>query len=539
MRNVRKFFAPAICVLGLSSAAPGTALLSLTTPAATQSSNLTINASVATAFEAGAVEGVFIIRRSDSTAESLDVRLQISGSATNGVDYQTIPAVVQIPAGSASIEVRVRPIDDTEAEADELVTIGLADIATNSESTNTRASLVLKDNDTVVQVGTQASGTEAGTQPVVFRFNRSGNLRAVITVNFAVSGSSGLGDGAVRSTNATAVSGVDFNPPPASITFQVGETSKTLSITPIDDSISEPPEVVELRILPSPLYTLGATSSASGIIEDNDTEVQVFAQNPRASEAGRVPAVFSFTRTGDSTTPLTISYLVEPVTSNQSAIADGTSNTTIIGESTSTSNSGAVTGTDFVAPPGTLTFQAGEVTRQLDIVPIDDTIPEGPESFRITIRTSALYKLGRAASASATIEDNDQPQANPTPQIPFVSIQATVSDANEAGPVNGIVTINRTGLTSAPLTVLLSINGPGSTGQLATNGVDFEQLPDQVVIPTGASSTTVTIRPVVDDVSEPQERVVFQIAPSPNYSIQSGASQATVKIKDNHPHGRP
>ena len=496
-----------------------------------QAPPVTITSSITTAFESGRVEGVFVITRVGSLSAPLTVRLQITGSATNGTDYATIPAVVQIPTGSATVDVRVTPIDDPEAEADELVTIGLADLATNSETNNTRASLVVKDNDTLVQVANQSSGTEAASQPVVFRFTRTGNVRATITVNFSVNstitgdGSVRVpsGDGSVRPLSPTATAGIDFNPPSNSLIFQVGETVKTLSITPIDDSSAEPREVINIVILPSPLYTVGPDSSAVGSIEDNDTVVQLFAQNALATEAGRVPASFRFTRAGDVNVPLTVSYRVDPVAPNVRTFGDGTSNT-------------FVSGSDFNSLPGAITFQPGEDIKLLEVVPIDDTIVEPLESFSLTLLSSSSYRLGFSTVATASIADNDQVQV--AGGVTAVNIQATIADADEDGPANGEVTITRTGSTDSALTVLLNINGPGSGGNLATNGVDIDQLAAQLVIPAGATSATITVRPISDDLPEPQERIVFQLISSPNYSIQ-GQGQATVRIRDSNRRPRP
>ena len=50
--------------------------------------------------------------------QSFDVTvgLSISGSATFGVDYQSIPSSVVIPAFSTSVSVALVPIDDAELE---------------------------------------------------------------------------------------------------------------------------------------------------------------------------------------------------------------------------------------------------------------------------------------------------------------------------------------------------------------------------------------------------------------------------------------
>jgi hypothetical protein len=87
---------------------------------------VTITATDAQAAEAGPDRGRFTITRTGSTATPLAVKLTITGSATNGIDYQQLAMVKTIPAGRSTVAVTVIPQEDTESEGSETVTVRLA-----------------------------------------------------------------------------------------------------------------------------------------------------------------------------------------------------------------------------------------------------------------------------------------------------------------------------------------------------------------------------------------------------------------------------
>ena len=81
---------------------------------ALQSPAVTVLASDPYAAEANLDPGAFTVTRTGSTATALTVSYTVGGSATNGVDYQTLSGTVLIPAGEASATITVLPIDDNE-----------------------------------------------------------------------------------------------------------------------------------------------------------------------------------------------------------------------------------------------------------------------------------------------------------------------------------------------------------------------------------------------------------------------------------------
>jgi hypothetical protein len=108
-----------------------------------------------------------------------------------------------------------------------------------------------------------------------------------------------------------------------------------------------------------------------------------------------------------------------------------------------------------------------------------------------------------------------------------VSIKATDPDAAEEGQEPGAFKITRVGETGVPLTVKFSIGGT------ASNGADYQALPNAVIIPAGSSSVTVPATPIEDTVpSEGNETVIITISKNCSYVVGSPSS-AAVSIADN------
>src|SRR5436309_4873512 len=86
-----------------------------------QDPTVTIRATDPQAAEAFNDTGTFTVRRTGATNFSLLVFYQLSGSASNGVDYEQLGNTVQIPAGKFEASFTVKPIDDSLVEGTENV----------------------------------------------------------------------------------------------------------------------------------------------------------------------------------------------------------------------------------------------------------------------------------------------------------------------------------------------------------------------------------------------------------------------------------
>ena len=88
-----------------------------------------------------------------------------------------------------------------------------------------------------------------------------------------------------------------------------------------------------------------------------------------------------------------------------------------------TSDGTALTGRDYTATSGTITFAPGETTKTITIPITDDMIVEDNETFTITLTNATGFaSLGAQSSAVVTIVDNDLPVV-PNSPIPSNLLQ--------------------------------------------------------------------------------------------------------------------
>ncbi|MEW6302831.1 MAG: S8 family serine peptidase [Verrucomicrobiota bacterium] len=335
---------------------------------------------------------------------------------------------------------------------------------------------------TVTVTATDAAASEEGDAGA-FTINRTGSATSPLTVNYAVSGTAG--------------NGTDCQSLPGTVTIPAGAASAVITVTPMDDTAVEGDETVVLTLSADAGYTVGAPSNATVVITDNDQApplptVTVTATDAAASEEGD-PGVFTVTRGGSTSAPLTVNYLLSGTAGN---------------------------GTDYQSLSGTVTIGAGSSAAPVTVMPVDDATLEGDEMVTLTLSADAAYTVGTPGSANVTIADNDQP-----PPLPTVTVTATDTNASESGDA-GSFTVSRTGSTSSSLTVKYFLGGT------AGNGVDYQALSGTVDIAAGSSAATVTVTPMDDTALEGDETVTLTLSADTAYTVGSPGS-ANVTIADN------
>ena len=105
-----------------------------------------IVASDAVACEFGVNTARFsFVRSGDTNLLPLTVTYAISGTATNGVDYATLPTSVTLMAGASATNLIVTPIPDNLPEGDRTVTLSLLPSANYALTTISNATVVIHD----------------------------------------------------------------------------------------------------------------------------------------------------------------------------------------------------------------------------------------------------------------------------------------------------------------------------------------------------------------------------------------------------------
>jgi serine protease len=110
---------------------------------------------------------------------------------------------------------------------------------------------------TVTVSATDAAAAEAGLDPGTFTVTRSGDTTSALTVNYAMSG--------------TATEGADYTATSGSVIIGAGLSTATVTITPIDDALTEGSETVVLTLSAGAAYNVGAPASGTVDIADDET----------------------------------------------------------------------------------------------------------------------------------------------------------------------------------------------------------------------------------------------------------------------------
>jgi hypothetical protein len=426
---------------------------------------------------------VYTFTRTGETTAALAVSYTVGGTATSGSDYTALSGTVTIPAGQSSTLISINPTDDATIEPDETIILTITDAAAYDVGTPAAATGTITNDDVAVVTPTvsltvaPAAVTEDGTGALVYTFIRTGETTAALAVSYTVGG--------------TATSGSDYTALSGTVTIPAGQSSTSISINPTDDATIEPDETIILTVTDAVAYDVGTPAAATGTITNDDVTVvtptvSLTVAPSAVTENGTGALVYTFTRTGETTAALAISYTV-----------GGT----------------ATSGSDYTALSGTVTIPAGQSSTTISVNPTDDATIEPDETIILTITDVAAYDVGTPAAATGTITNDDVTVVTPT-----VSLTVAPAAVNEDGTGVLVYTFTRTGETTAALAVSYTVGGT------ATSGSDYTALSGTVTIPAGQSSTSISINPTDDSTVEPDETIILTITDAAAYDVGTPAA---------------
>ena len=184
----------------------------------------------------------------------------------------------------------------------------------------------------------------------------------------------------------TATPGEDFTAPNRTqLTFAANETTKTVSVTTIDDALDEDDETLKVRLAFPTNATLesgGQFEDGVATITDNDPTPTVTVAPASAYEGNKVE--FVVTLSAVSGRDVEVGYATSVATGDT-----------------------AVSGTDFEAATGTLTVLAADSTNTgtVEVQTKVDDESENAETFTLTLSATKNVMLGTPSTATGTIND--------------------------------------------------------------------------------------------------------------------------------------
>ena len=340
---------------------------------------------------------------------------------------------------------------------------------------------VLNDAAAAVSVAaTVPAASENGPVPGNFRISRAGPTNASQAVTFQVTG--------------TASAPTDYQPLGNSATIPAGAAYVDLPVIPTGNSQLQLPQTVVLTLISATNGTIVSPAAATVSISETNTNplplVTVSSTNQAYAVAGGVNGAFVFTRTGSTANPLTLTLSV----------------------------GGTAAPTRFSPLPNSITIPAGQLSVTLPVVALDDGLVSGDQTVTVTLTANNAYQIAYPSAAAVTVQDADQK----------VWIDASIFDASKYGPIPGQFTCSRFGTTNSAVTVYYTVSGT------ASNGWDYAQITNSMVIPAGQLTATLAILPQHTGIPVGPLTATLTLRAGTNYVLGTPGS-GTVTIDDDMP----
>ncbi len=456
--------------------------------------SLSISSPTVTEGDSGSVNLLFKVTLSAASGEQVTVQYAegSGGTATSGTDYTALTGgTLTFAAGDTEKTLTVAVTGDTSVEPDETIKITLssATAATILRATGTGT---ITDDDLPSASISSPSVTEGDSGDVTLAF--------VVTLSVAsprhVQLNYGLG------STSTATSGTDFTWPGTNlVSFNVGETSKTIAVTVRGDELDEPDEtvVVNLTARTDGNATVG-TGTGTGTITDDDPEPSLSISSPSVGEgdSGSANLLFKVTLSAASGKPVTVRY------------AEGSGGT-------------ATAGTDYTAlTGGTLSFAAGDTEKTITVTVTGDTLDESNETVQVQLSGATNASIS-TATGTGTITDDDSAE---------LSISSPSVVEGSSGSVDMRFEVTLSPASASTVTVRYADAGTGT----ATSGTDYTALSaGTLTFAAGETAKTVTVSVTGDTLNESNETIKVQLSSASGATIDSATGTGTITDDDARP----
>jgi hypothetical protein len=231
------------------------------------------------ALEEGFSAAELVLRRQGPVNQALTVSLAISGSATNGVDYTTLPSTVTFGVGKRSVPLLINPLTDGAAEFTEVIQLSLAPGSHYVSGVTAGGQISIIDAKQRFNILPVDDFAVADGEAGYLRIVRQGPRNGAVELLLSFSGS--------------AVRNVDYSAIPAAITFSDQQASRLIPVQALalgELAGSEKSKLLTVSIRPAfeEEYLLGQSPSATMrlISEKGSFEEWVAEVAPAATTTG-------------------------------------------------------------------------------------------------------------------------------------------------------------------------------------------------------------------------------------------------------------
>ena len=419
-------------------------------------------------------------------SQPVTVQLSVTGG---GLELSS--STVTFPSGSTEEIVRLTGVQDDDSN-DETATISFGSLPAGVTYGGIHGHVVtIVDDDPFVPATVEFTHLSS-----VVNEGSTGNIQVglskplpqALTLSLSISGS-----------GSTASAGSDVTFSPSEVTFLQGETVANVSLTVLEDTVSEQAETVVLTLAGTSLpagVVIGANSAHTVTIPANDGTVGFASSASMITEGGNTMTEVPVTISNPAPVPITLSVDISGTATER---------------------------TDYTISTRSLTIPAGSsgTITMITLRGIDDDIGEGDETVILALEESTVaplpagWSLGAHAHVITIVDDDDDAT---------VEFARGTTRIKEGEGEDLKILLSRE--FSQPVPVQLLVIG---------GGLDFSSI--TVAIPPGRKEHVVRLTAVQDGDSDDEEAVISLMlgANSPAGVTYGGIHSHVVTIIDDDP----
>ena len=467
-----------------------------------------------------------------STADvEVSYAVDTSSTATSGTDYTAPSGKLTITAGESSGTITIATLTDQVLDPGETLVVKLTSATTDTrtvtvDATATKITSISDTGEASVSVAAVEVEDNPDTQDVDEGDDKSSVAEGetasfVVTLDRTVSGTVSV---PYTTAGVTAEAGAtkDYTEASGTLEFTAGQTSKTIDVTTLEDTLNEADETFTLTLTGVSGVSgvsLGTESAATGTIEDDDPLTAALGTHSDKPNEGDDATFAVDLSGGTSTANVEVNYAVDM-------------------------SSTATAGDDYTAPSGKLTITAGESSGTITIATLTDLVLDPNETLVVKLSSATTdtrtVTVDTAATRTATITDTASVSVSLKSPATVVGQSEGRSDAQDgqtgtsaAEGETAQFIVELSGQVQDTVSVTYATeNGTALSG----NDKDYTEASGTLEFTSGQTSKTIDVTTLEDTLNEADETFTMKLtAVTGPEGVSLGTSTATGTIEDDDP----
>ena len=310
----------------------------------------------------------------------------------------------------------------------------------------------------------------------------------------------------ITPTNQDGASNADYSVP-ASVTFNRGDTEKTITFTALHDTVDDDGESVKLTFGALPVRVTRADTNVETVvnIDDDDKPTSLIVNFEQSSYDVGEGSNVKVKLTLDDDPEMDVTIPITPT------------------------NQGGATNADYSGVEANVTFESGDTEKTFTVTAVDDTVDDDDESVKLTFGTlPSIVSAGTIDETVVNFSDDDVPAVT----VRFEKSSDAVAESDDAstmGEKENEVTVKVILSADPERTVTIPIIW---TNQGGASNSDYSGVENNVVFNDGETEMTFTFMATHDTVDDDGESVKLTFGDLPTRVSEGATTETTISIND-------